>query len=54
MPLNPGDTFFEYRITRALGRGAFGTVWLAQDTLLERPVAIKELMIGNVWRSPSG
>jgi hypothetical protein len=43
MPLTPGDTFFEYRITRALGQGAFGTVYLAQDTLLDRPVAIKEL-----------
>ena len=43
MPLSPGDTLFEYRITRALGQGAFGTVYLAQDTLLDRPVAIKEL-----------
>lgn|GEM_PF-2977029 len=43
MPLAPGDTLFEYPITRALGQGAFGTVYLAQDTLLERPVAIKEL-----------
>ncbi len=43
MPLAPGDTFFEYHITRALGQGAFGTVYLAQDTLLDRPVAIKEL-----------
>ena len=43
MPLTPGDTLFEYRITRALGQGAFGTVYLAQDTLLDRPVAIKEL-----------
>ena len=43
MPLTPGDTLFEYRITRVLGQGAFGTVYLAQDTLLDRPVAIKEL-----------
>ena len=43
MPLTPGATLFEYRITRVLGQGAFGTVYLAQDTLLDRPVAIKEL-----------
>ena len=43
MPLSPGSAIFEYRITRTLGQGAFGTVYLAQDTLLERPVAIKEL-----------
>ena len=43
MPLTPGDTLFEYHITRALGQGAFGTVYLAQDTVLNRPVAIKEL-----------
>lgn len=43
MSLTPGDTLFEYRITRSLGQGAFGTVYLAQDTLLDRPVAIKEL-----------
>jgi hypothetical protein len=28
MPLTPGNTLFEYRITRALGQGAFGTVYL--------------------------
>ena len=43
MPLSPGNTLYEYRITRTLGQGAFGTVYLAQDTLLDRPVAIKEL-----------
>jgi serine/threonine protein kinase len=36
MPLTPGDSLFEYRITRALGQGAFGTVYPAQDTLLDR------------------
>jgi serine/threonine protein kinase len=43
MPLSLGDTLFEYRITRPLGQGAFGMVYLAKDTLLDRPVAIKEL-----------
>ena len=43
MPLSPGNILYEYRITRPLGQGAFGTVYLAQDTLLDRPVAIKEL-----------
>jgi serine/threonine-protein kinase len=45
MPLTPNQQLFEYRIERVLGRGAFGTVYLAHDTLLGRPVAIKELTI---------
>ena len=45
MPLPPNQQLFEHRIARILGRGAFGTVYLAHDTLLDRPVAIKELTI---------
>ena len=45
MPLAPNQQLFEYRIERILGRGAFGTVYLAHDTLLDRPVAIKELTL---------
>jgi serine/threonine protein kinase len=43
--LNPGD-FLEnkYRIDQALSRGGFGRVWKAYDTILEREVAIKELL----------
>ena len=43
MPLVAEQQLFEYRIIRLLGQGAFGAVYLAQDTLLDRPVAIKEL-----------
>ena len=43
MSLSPNQQLFEYRIERILGQGAFGTVYLAHDTLLDRPVAIKEL-----------
>ncbi|HKO89277.1 MAG TPA: protein kinase [Burkholderiales bacterium] len=35
-----------FTITRELGKGAQGTVYLAQDTRLDRPVALKSLHIG--------
>ena len=34
-----------YQLQKKLGAGAMGTVWLATDTLLNRPVAIKYLNI---------
>jgi hypothetical protein len=36
-----------YRITGRLGRGGMGTVWRAEDELLHRPVAVKELHLGD-------
>jgi eukaryotic-like serine/threonine-protein kinase len=37
----PPPAFDEYRILHLLGRGAMGQVYLAQDTLLDRLVAVK-------------
>jgi serine/threonine protein kinase/formylglycine-generating enzyme required for sulfatase activity len=49
----PPDEFEEYRIVRSLGAGTMGLVFLAHDTLLDRPVAIKfinTLDIGPITR----
>ncbi|MHC4808034.1 MAG: serine/threonine-protein kinase, partial [Planctomycetota bacterium] len=39
----PGSRMGPFRIERELGRGAVGVVYLAHDTKLDRPVAIKSL-----------
>ncbi len=41
--LKPDDTLGDCRIVRLLGEGGMGEVYLAQDTALERPVAVKLL-----------
>ncbi len=43
----PGEKFGTLQIIKELGRGAFATVYLAEDTLIGRQVALK------VMRTPA-
>lgn len=45
-PILPGLAA-HYRVHQELGRGGMGVVYLGEDTRLERPVAIKVLMLNN-------
>ena len=44
--LQPGDALDGYRIISLIGEGGMGEVYLAEDTKLERTVAIKVLKLG--------
>ena len=45
-PLAPGLRLGHYELVREIGRGGMALVWLAQDTQLRRPVALKVLRPG--------
>ena len=47
VPAAPPASFGRYRVRHALGGGGFGTVYLCQDTQLDRPVAVKVLRGGT-------
>src|SRR5436309_1822068 len=44
---NPPERFDEYRLVRLIGQGGMGRVYLADDLVLERRVAIKFIGAGE-------
>ncbi len=46
-----GTTLGGYEVQALIGRGAMGTVYLARDVALNRPVALK-VLLGNLARNP--
>src|SRR5437667_63827 len=41
MAVKPGQMLDRYKIIQEIGSGAFGSVWLAEDTWLNKRVALK-------------
>ena len=53
-PLQPGDKLGRYRVVEQLGAGGASVTWLGEDALLDRRVALEQLLVLTTGEAGGG